>query len=64
MTFNEDHPVDCFSCGKDVTPDECIEMKKCEACGHAHNHRGCTDCACPLCPHCRHVHGRHEKPAA
>lgn len=36
--------------------DSCTKMIKCAACRHAHNHRGCTDCACRQCPRCGHEH--------
>lgn len=51
------HAETCDRCGPDHDIDDCLEMRKCGACGHAHNHRGCTDCECRRCPACGHEHG-------
>ncbi|MEY4744174.1 MAG: Beta-lactamase hydrolase-like protein [Candidatus Parcubacteria bacterium] len=53
------HEDACSECGADHDFDDCLEMRKCPACAHAHNHRGCTDCDCALCPTCGHRHGAH-----
>ena len=53
----------CYECGLDHGIEDCMKMQKCRSCGHAHNHRGCTDCDCVLCPQCGHVHKEHKQAA-